>query len=253
MAVAVVLAGGSGSRMKSDVAKQYMLLCGKEVLFYSLHTFQMHEDIRDIVLVTREEEISYCRKNIVERYGFGKVKSICAGGRERYESVYNGLLSADADEDDIVLVHDAARPFVTAQMIDDSISVARECGACTVGMPVKDTIKIVDENKFGIETPQRSSVYQIQTPQTFRYGLLTSAYEKMLHGKTTVSETGNMSNVTDKAKSVDGRNYKITDDTMLVEQYKGVRSKIVPGTYENIKITTPEDMEIASKFAEKFF
>ena len=253
MAVAVVLAGGNGSRMKSDVAKQYMLLCGKEVLFYSLYTFQNHDDIRDIILVTREEEISYCRKNIVERYGFDKVKTICAGGRERYESVYNGLLSADAAEDDIVLIHDAARPFVTAQMIDDSISTARECGACTVGMPVKDTIKIVDENKFGIDTPERSSVYQVQTPQTFRYGLLTSAYEKMMQRTETVSKTGNMSNVTDKMKCVGERNYKITDDTMLVEQYKGVPSKIVPGTYENIKITTPEDMEIASKFAEKFF
>lgn len=253
MAVAVVLAGGNGSRMKSDVAKQYMLLCGKEVLFYSLYTFQNHDDIRDIILVTREEEISYCRNNIVERYGFDKVKTICAGGRERYESVYNGLLSADAAEDDIVLIHDAARPFVTAQMIDDSISTARECGACTVGMPVKDTIKIVNENKFGIDTPERSSVYQVQTPQTFRYGLLTSAYEKMMQRTEDVSKTGNMSNVTDKMKCVGERNYKITDDTMLVEQYKGVLSKIVPGTYENIKITTPEDMEIASKFAEKFF
>lgn len=253
MAVAVVLAGGNGSRMKSDVAKQYMLLCGKEVLFYSLYTFQNHDDIRDIILVTREEEISYCRKNIVERYGFDKVKTICAGGRERYESVYNGLLSADAAEDDIVLIHDAARPFVTAQMIDDSISTARECGACTVGMPVKDTIKIVNENKFGIDTPERSSVYQVQTPQTFRYGLLTSAYEKMMQRTEDVSKTGNVSNVTDKMKCVGERNYKITDDTMLVEQYKGVLSKIVPGTYENIKITTPEDMEIASKFAEKFF
>ncbi len=252
MAIAIVLAGGSGSRMKSDVAKQYMMLCGKEVLFYSLHTFQKHDDIRDIVLVTREDEISYCRENIVERYGFDKVRTICAGGKERYESVYNGLLAAHAVESDIVLIHDAARPFVTARMIDESINVAGECGACTVGMPVKDTIKIVDENKFGIDTPERSSVYQVQTPQTFRYGLLTSAYEEMLHRTRTMSDTGNMSNGTDNAKCAGERNYKITDDTMLVEQYKGVRSKIVPGAYENIKITTPEDMEIAGKFAEKF-
>lgn len=253
MAIAIVLAAGSGSRMNSDVAKQYMMLCGKEVLFYSLQTFQNYADIKNIILVTREEEISYCKENIVARYGFDKVGTICAGGKERYESVYNGLVSSEAAEDDIVLIHDAARPFVTAQMIDDSICAAREYGACTVGMPVKDTIKIVDENNFGIDTPERSRVYQVQTPQTFQYGLLMSAYENMLSQKNHMSNDEKMSNKIDNKKQADDKNYKITDDTMLVEQYRGVRSKIVPGAYENIKITTPEDMEIASKFAEKFF
>lgn len=231
MAIAIVLAGGSGSRMNSDVAKQFMKLKGKEVLYYSLKVFQENKNISEIVLVTRSEDIEFCKTNIVDRYGFDKVSDVCAGGKERYDSVYMGLNRLDSNSNEIVIIHDGARPFITDRMIDESINAAEEYGACAVGMPVKDTIKIVNEDCFGIETPNRSTLYQIQTPQTFRLSLIMSAYGKMLVDK----------------------NHKITDDTMVVEQYEGVYSKIIQGAYENIKITTPEDLEIADKLVEKIF
>lgn len=234
MALAIVLAAGKGSRMKSEVAKQYIELKGKEVLYYSLKRFQDNDNIDAIILVTRDEDIEYCQNEIVNKYGFTKVIKICTGGKERYNSVYEGLKNIQGIigyNKNIVMIHDGARPFVTDNMINDSIKAANEFGACTVAMPVKDTIKIIDENKFGIETPDRRFLYQIQTPQTFKFDLLFEAYNEMLKQE----------------------NYNITDDTMLVEQYKGVRSKMVDGAYENIKITTPDDIEIAEKFIEKFF
>lgn len=233
MAVAIILAAGSGSRMQSDVAKQYMLLNEREVLCYALDTFNRHSRIDSIIVVARENEIEYCKTQIVDRYGYDKVAMVCAGGAERYLSVQKGLLAfGNLDNSQVVIIHDGARPFVTEKMIDDVIDAATSYQACTVAVPAKDTIKIVDENCFGVETPKREIVYQIQTPQAFTFGLLKGAYEEM-----------------DARKNA--ADYKITDDTMLVELYKGVHSKIVPGSYENIKITTPEDMKIASIFVEK--
>lgn len=237
MAIAIVLAGGSGSRMKSDVAKQFLILKEKELLYYSLKTFQENENISKIILVTREEDIDFCRTNIVEKYGFTKVKTICSGGIERYNSVYNGLCLVKSVSDDlkneIVMIHDGARPFVTHAMINESVETIKgHHSACTIGVPVKDTIKVVFEHQgeiIGKETPDRSTLYQIQTPQTFRYELIMMAYERMLKDE----------------------NHNITDDTMIVEQYAGMGSRILMGSYENIKITTPEDLQIAEKIVEK--
>ena len=233
MVTAIVLAAGVGSRMKSEKAKQFLEVAGHEVLYYSLRTFDEHPEVDAIVLVTKEEFAEHCRKELVERYRFAKVQDICIGGKERYDSVYQGLSAIEAEENDIVLIHDGARPFVTAEMISASIACARECGACTVGVPAKDTIKIVDADRYGAETPERKFVYQIQTPQTFQVPLLRRAYEMMYEAKR------------------NGDNRNITDDTMLVEQYTGTRCKVVEGAYENIKITTPEDMAIAEIFVEK--
>lgn len=237
MAIAIVLSGGSGSRMNSDVAKQYMLLKDKEILYYSLKTFQDSDKISHIILVARPEDIDYCKTNIVEKYQFTKVKKICAGGKERYNSVYNGLCIVEELSDDvkneIVLIHDGARPFVTHEMIDKSVENMMLGSACTVGVPVKDTIKIVCEihgELFGKETPDRNTLYQIQTPQTFRYELIRKSYERML---------GDV-------------NHNITDDTMIVEQYGGMGCGIIMGSYTNIKITTPEDLDFAEKIVEKF-
>ncbi len=237
MAIAIVLSGGSGSRMNSDVAKQYMLLKDKEILYYSLKTFQDSDKISHIILVARPEDIDYCKTNIVEKYEFTKVKKICAGGKERYNSVYNGLCIVEELSDDvkneIVLIHDGARPFVTHEMIDKSVENMMLGSAYTVGVPVKDTIKIVCEihgELFGKETPDRNTLYQIQTPQTFRYELIRKSYERML---------GDV-------------NHNITDDTMIVEQYGGMGCGIIMGSYTNIKITTPEDLDFAEKIVEKF-
>ena len=234
MVTAIVLAAGVGSRMKSEKAKQFLEVAGHEVLYYSLRAFDEHPEVDSIVLVTKEEFVEHCQKELAERYQFAKVRDICIGGKERYDSVYQGLSAIGAEgENGIVLIHDGARPFVTAEMISASIACARECGACTVGVPAKDTIKIVDTDHYGVETPERKFVYQIQTPQTFQVPLLHRAYETMY-----------------KAKR-NGDTHNITDDTMLVEQYAGVRCKVVEGAYENIKITTPEDLAIAEIFVEK--
>lgn len=241
MVTAIVLAAGVGSRMKSEKAKQFLEVAGHEVLYYSLRAFHNHPEVDAIVLVTKEEFMEHCSEELVKRCHLTKVREICAGGKERYDSVYQGLMAIakqseawkkekkeeKADDADIVLIHDGARPFVTQDMISASIACARTCGACTVGVPAKDTIKIVDAEHYGIETPERNYVYQIQTPQTFQIPLLRRAYEAMYEAKR------------------NGDIYNITDDTMLVEQYAGVRCKVVEGAYENIKITTPEDMAIA--------
>lgn len=223
---AIVLAAGKGSRMHSDVPKQFMDLCGKPVLFYSLAAFEK-SSVEDIILVTGEEDIEYCRKDIIEKFHFNKVKKIVAGGMERYWSVRNGLQAAKGA--DYVLIHDAARPCLTQEIIENSILEVSKTGACTVGMPVKDTIKLVDGDGFGIETPPRNYLWQIQTPQSFCYKDIIEAYEKM-----------------EQAKDTD-----ITDDTMIIERYLRKKTKIILGDYCNIKITTREDLLAAEIFLKK--
>ena len=224
---AIVLAAGQGTRMKSKVQKQFMLLMEKPLLFYSLQCFEEAERVDQIIIVTGAHEIDYCSEEIVKKYGLQKVTNVIAGGAERYESVEHGLDAIVEDyADGIVLIHDGARPLVTAHMIEESIDTAKQYGACTVGMPVKDTIKIVDEEGYGIETPNRRRLWQIQTPQTFSVPLILQAHEQMKQAGNTM----------------------VTDDTMLIEQYCGQRVKVIPGDYQNIKITTPEDMILAEAF-----
>ncbi len=217
---AVVLAAGKGSRMNSKVHKQYLMLAGKPVLAYSLEAFE-RSAVDGIILVTGENEESYCRTEIVERYGLKKVTEIVAGGRERYHSVFEGLKAAAGS--DYVLIHDGARPFVTEEMIQKTMQAVREKSACIVGMPVKDTIKISDCENHVLDTPRREYVWTIQTPQAFSYGLIYHAYEQIL-------------------KRPD---CQITDDAMAVEQICKVPVHLIEGSYQNIKITTPEDMLVA--------
>lgn len=220
---AIVLAAGTGRRMNSPVLKQYLSLAGKPVLTYALDAFEK-SGVTDIVLITGESEVEYCRKEIIEKYGFKKVSKIAAGGKERCHSVYEGLkAAADAD---YVLIHDGARPFVDADMIRRCMEEVRSCRACIVGVPVKDTIKIVGKDGFAEQTPERNGLWQIQTPQTFSYALIREAYEKML-----ASDDGTA-----------------TDDAMAVERMMGERVKVIQGSYRNIKITTPEDLLAAEAF-----
>lgn len=226
---AIILAAGQGKRMKSNIQKQFMLLNGKPILYYSLQCFQTSVFIDQIILVTGEKEIEYCKKEVVEPYSITKVSQIIAGGAERYESVEHGLDAIKNEyEQGIVLIHDGARPFVTHTMIEDSIKTAKEYGACTVGMPVKDTIKVVDDEGNGIHTPDRKTLWQIQTPQTFQVSLIKKAHESMK-----MANVGN-----------------ITDDTMLVEQFCERYVKVIEGSYQNIKITTPDDIILANAFLE---
>lgn len=215
---AVVLAAGKGSRMQSKVKKQFMKLLGKPLVYYALLAFQ-ESPVDEIILVTGRESIDYCRKQIVEKYGFTKVKEIVAGGKERYESVYEALKVASMD---YVLIHDGARAFLDEEIISRSMKGVAEYKTCVIGMPVKDTIKIVDKDQYAIETPKRSLLWQIQTPQCFITDEIRQAYEQMM---------------AEKAKN-------ITDDAMVMEQYGDRRVKLIEGSYENIKITTPEDIVI---------
>lgn len=220
---AIILAAGKGKRMQSDVPKQYLLLEGHPVLFYSIRAFE-ESFIDEIILVTGKDEIEYCRQEIVDKYGFQKVKKIVAGGKERYHSVYEGLKAIE--HADYVYIHDGARPFVTNEILERVRKEVEKHKACVVGMPVKDTIKIAGEGNLVKDTPDRKNVWQIQTPQTFSYALVKEAYDKLMK------------------KEDDG----ITDDAMVVEKMLQHPIRLVEGSYENIKITTPEDLRIGKLF-----
>lgn len=228
---AIVLAGGKGSRMKSSIPKQFMNINNKPVLYYSLKIFQESSIIDNIILVTGESDIEYCKHSIVEKYSFTKVRDVVAGGKERYNSVYNGLKAVKKaesyDKTQYVFIHDGARACITNKIIQTCYSDVKEYMACVAAVPVKDTIKITDSNGFAVNTPDRSTLWQIQTPQVFEYNLVSDAYDKMI-------------------KDTDRGN--ITDDAMVVEHYSDVKVKMSLSEYSNIKITTPDDIIIAESF-----
>ena len=222
---AIVLAAGSGKRMNSQVHKQYLIIQDRPVLYYSLKEFE-DSAVDEIVLVVGKGEEEFCRREIVDKYGISKVKAIVEGGKERYHSVFEGLKqTSDAD---YVLIHDGARPFVNQDIIRRCMQEVQKYQACVVGMPVKDTIKIADEEGYAKQTPDRKNVWMIQTPQTFSYALIYEAYEEMLKTEDTA----------------------ITDDAMVLERIKGKKSKLIEGSYRNIKITTPEDLLIANVYLQ---
>lgn len=228
---AIVLSAGTGSRMKSDIPKQYMDLNGRPVIYYSLKAFE-DSNVESIVLVTGRDDIEYCRKEIVEKYGFTKVKAIVAGGAERYDSVLEGLKAVK--DCDYVMIHDGARPMLDSNIIERAWRGAVEYKACVVGMPVKDTIRIVDTDGTAISTPDRKSLWQIQTPQAFDYRLIYEAYSKVLADVKAGKQKAN-----------------ITDDAMIVECASPAKVHMTEGDYRNIKITTPEDIQVAEIFLKK--
>lgn len=227
---AIVLAAGSGKRMNSSVKKQYLLIHEKPVLYYSLKTFE-DSFIDSVILVTSKDEIKYCRKEIVDKYNFTKVKHIISGGVQRYHSVMNAVLLAE--ECDYIFIHDGARPFVTDNILSRLYENVCMTNACVAAMPVKDTIKIADKDGFIENTPNRSLVYNIQTPQAFSYQLIREAYRTLQSNESEILKEG----------------IQITDDAMVVEYFTGQKIKLVEGSYQNIKITTPEDLVIAESFA----
>ena len=196
------------------------------VLCYSLRCFQESPLIQDIILVTGEESISYCKEEIVQKYGFTKVSAVIPGGKERYDSVYAGL--CECRDCEYVLIHDGARPFVTEEILKRGLQKVKETGACVIGMPSKDTVKVADEADFVSETPDRKRVWTVQTPQIFSYDLIKKAHESIRKKDMTA----------------------ITDDAMVVEQEMQIPVKLFDGSYCNIKITTPEDLETAKGFIE---
>ncbi|MEY8325374.1 2-C-methyl-D-erythritol 4-phosphate cytidylyltransferase [Lachnospiraceae bacterium 54-11] len=227
--LAVVLAAGSGKRMGSKTKKQYMSIAGRPVIYYSLKTFQ-DSFIDEIVLVVSPGDTRFCQKEIVEKYGFDKVRHIVEGGKERYHSVAAGLNSVS--DFDYVFIHDGARPMVTAEILDRSLVCVRRYGACVAGVQVKDTIKIADGEGKISATPNRNFMWAVQTPQVFAYPLIKEAYTLLLSREEEILASG----------------VAVTDDAMVVETLTGRTVKLVEGSYKNIKITTPEDIQIAEIF-----
>ena len=222
---AVIVAAGKGKRMGTEISKQFLPLGGKEILAHSVEKFEKAENIRDIVLVTGQDSLQDV-KDMAQEYGWKKVVSVVAGGKERQDSVWNGLQAVSGDTE-IVLIHDGVRPFVAEEILNHSIAIALEMGGCVAGVPAKDTIKVCNSENIAVATPDRSTLWQIQTPQTFRKDLILQAYQKA------------------KAKGFVG-----TDDASLAE-YSGYPVKVIMGSYRNIKITTKEDLLIGEAFLKE--
>lgn len=230
---AIVLAAGSGKRMKSSIRKQYLMIEDKPLLYYSLKAFD-NSFIDNIVLVTGKGEEQFCREEIIKKYDIRKVSAIVEGGKERYHSVAYGLRAVNW-ECDYVFIHDGARPFIDNEILKRALDDVVRTRACVVGMPVKDTVKISDRSGYVADTPARSLVWQIQTPQVFEKELISDAYEKLLFREEELLKDG----------------VNITDDAMVVEFFTDVKVKLTEGSYRNIKITTPEDLDIAKIFINK--
>lgn len=297
---AIIVAAGAGKRMNSPIKKQYIEIAGHPVLYYTIRAFE-ESRVDDIVIVTGADETEYVKKEIVEKYGFCKVSCVCAGGRERFDSVYEGIRQVKMKSDptceelreikkksecsrqiemsnesscvdaegkaagdkqrcsDYVLIHDGVRMLVTPELINRCIDAVYENGACVAAVPVKDTIKecgtivssgnikqcetvaqsedpvyehgmkdiLRPEQALAVEkTLDRSRLYLIQTPQCFELGLIDSAFEKMFGRPVTERPA-------------------VTDDAMVVEIFTDHKVMIVEGDYKNIKITTPDDLELA--------
>ena len=229
---AVILAAGRGTRMGTQTAKQYLELQGKPILAYALEIFEQSAVVDDILLMTDKEHVEYCKKEICEKYGIKKVSAVAPGGKERYESVWKALcILKEREQTGYVMIHDGARPLVTDEIISRAAQAAVSDEACVVGMPVKDTIKIADAGGFAESTPDRSRLWQVQTPQAFSYPLVRGAYDRLMADET--QQKG------------------ITDDAMVVERLSGTRVRLVEGSYENLKVTTPEDLVLAEALLKK--
>ena len=222
---AVIVAAGKGKRMGTEISKQFLPLRGKEILAHTVEKFEHAENIRDIVLVTGQDSLQDVQ-DMAQEYGWQKIISVVAGGKERQDSVWNGLLAISEDTE-IVLIHDGVRPFVTEDILNLSIETAVEMGGCVAGVPAKDTIKVCNSENISVDTPDRSTLWQIQTPQTFQKERIVKAY-----------------------KQAKDAGFIGTDDASLAE-YSGYPVKVIMGSYSNIKITTQEDLLIGEAFLKE--
>lgn len=220
---AIILSGGRGKRMGADISKQFISINDKPILYYTIKKFMENELIDEIILVLPEDEIEYCKKEVLDKNKL-RVDKIVEGGDERQDSVLNGLNAIE--KTDIVLIHDGARPFVTDKIITEGIKAAKKFKATAPGVMPKDTIKVKDINGLSKETLKREELIAVQTPQIFDYNLILECHNK-----------------------VKENNIKVTDDTMVVETF-GHKVFLYDGEYTNIKITTPEDLILARYLAD---
>lgn len=220
MISAIVLAGGRGKRMNYHKSKQFIEIKGKPVLVYTLEKFIYNKSIDEVILVLPEDEVDYCKKEVLQKYSL-KVDRIVIGGKERQDSVFNALEAME--KANIVLIHDGARPFISEKIIEEGIKYANIYGAAAPGVTPKDTIKIKNEDNISVDTPDRNTLVAVQTPQCFKYDEIYQCHRKIKE-----------------------ENAIVTDDTSVVERY-GHKVYLYEGDYNNIKITTPEDLILAER------
>ena len=220
MISAIVLAGGRGKRMNYHKSKQFIEIKGKPVLVYTLEKFIYNKSIDEVILVLPEDEVDYCKKEVLQKYSV-KVDRIVIGGKERQDSVFNALEAME--KANIVLIHDGARPFISEKIIEEGIKYANIYGAAAPGVTPKDTIKIKNEDNISVDTPDRNTLVAVQTPQCFKYDEIYQCHRKIKE-----------------------ENAIVTDDTSVVERY-GHKVYLYEGDYTNIKITTPEDLILAER------
>jgi 2-C-methyl-D-erythritol 4-phosphate cytidylyltransferase len=227
--LAIIAAGGQGKRIQGThpqgkLPKQFLMLKDKPILAHTLGKFERCELVDEIILAVPEDYLAYCSQAIVDKYGFKKVRKVICGGKERQDSVYSGLKACPKNTS-VVVIHDGVRPLIPVDKISESIQMCKEKGAVVLAVPVKETVKRVEQGSI-MTTLDRSKLWLTQTPQTFGYELIQDAYEK--------------------AKQ---NNFMGTDDSVLVERL-GAEVTVLEGDYKNIKITTAEDLALAEKFLE---
>lgn len=216
--IAVLIpAAGQGKRMQSSVKKPYLKLDDKPVLSHTIDRFEYNSVVDDIFVIVDDSDFKTCKTNVIDPYRYKKVRELISGGETRQKSVFNGLCAL-ADDVDYVIVHDGVRPFINDEIISKCLELAAEWGAAVSAVPVKETIKVANENLFIAHTPDRQLLWRVQTPQVFRTSLIVAAHKKAIK---------------------DGSD--ATDDATLVERL-GSPVKLVMGSYQNVKLTTPEDM-----------
>ena len=218
--IAIIVAAGKGIRMNDPLKKQYHSVACLPIVVHTLRVFDSCTLIDDILLVVPEEDLQFCRNELVADTNLKKKITLVAGGPQRQDSVYNGLQKID-DHDSIVVIHDGVRPFLTLDQLEACITEAKEHGACILGVPAFDTLKRINASKTIVETIDREHIWFAQTPQAFRYDLIKKAH--------------------DEARQ---QGFSGTDDAALVEQF-GSRVRIIAGSRNNIKITSSDDLEMA--------
>ena len=225
--VAVIPAAGSGLRMGGGTAKQFLEVDGKPILALTLEKFQTCKAIDTIILVVPPDDIEFCKRTIIDRYGLNKVNKVIAGGERRQDSVRFGI-EASGGEHGIVLIHDGVRPFIETGLIERAVITAMKDRAVITALPAKDTAKKVGEDGFVLETYERKLLWLVQTPQVFRYEDIMAAHRRAL---------------------LEGWD-QATDDAFLIEKM-GIPVKVILGSEYNIKVTTPQDMELAKYLLER--
>ena len=226
----IVLASGSGKRMKTDVAKQFIHLHDKPMVYYSLKAFA-DSPVDTIVLVTTDKDLEYCRDEIVGKMKLPKVDKVVVGGDERYQSSINGVLASPANTD-YVLIHDSARPCLTKELIRNCMDNVIRYGNCTTAVRAVDTICQVNEKNRIEDIPNRNDLWSVQTPQCFAYDDIKRAGQFLLEELQVMS---------------DSKKRAITDDVWVVRKFLGKDVFVIEGSYDNIKVTNPMDIARAEE------